>query len=812
MSEEGYGKLAPYLADVLFGGDANESLRDDVHALVQDKNWFWKNDYKIPNGVHVYGRRHTPFGPDNYPMELRKIKEMINIRDRAIWAELKGEDIDVAALDAQTETLPPVETNYTLTEEPGKAKYLYGDEAMATFTVADGFKMELFASEEDFPELANPAQMSFDNQGRLWVACMPTYPHYKPGDAKPDDKLVIIEDTDNDGKADKTTIFADDLHVPVGFEFAPEGVYVSQSSDLVLLKDTDGDDKYDEREIIYSGFDDHDTHHTISAFTTDPSGAIIMGEGIFLHTNVETPYGPVRATNGGHYRFQPQNRHLERFTQIAIPNPWGTAFDEYGQPFFLHTSDPAVRWMLPSTMRNHYGIQAPMSRELIPDDHRVRPTSGIEFVSSRHFPEEMQGDMIYNNTIGYLGAKQFKVEEDGTGYKVTHRQDLLRGSDVNFRPVDLEFAPDGSLYIVDWHNVLVGHMQHNARDPLRDHVHGRIYRITYPGRPLVEPAEIAGASLETLFENLKLPEYRTRYRTQREIRGREAGAVVKAARAFVDGLDKNDPNYEKYVMEAMHATWGVNAPDQDLVELALNAGDHRVRAAAVQVLRYNTGKLSNATNLLNQAAADPHGRVRLGAVVAATWMPEDAGRMILATANEHPVDDWMEESFKAAPNLMTGENLSAGKGSEIVVNHLKGEDLEQFSRGWDIYHRDGSCVMCHQKTGKGLNASDFPPLAGSRWVENDTPDVLAKILLKGLIGPIVVNGRDYPGQVPMTPYEDLLTDEEIADVMTYVRNAFGNRASVVSEEDVQRVRAEVEASGQDGYYRAEQLAPELSKK
>ena len=96
-----------------------------------------------------------------------------------------------------------------------------------------------------------------------------------------------------------------------------------------------------------------------------------------------------------------------------------------------------------------------------------------------------------------MGTRQLKFEEDGTGYKTELRHDLIiDGSDPNFRPVDMEFAPDGSLYVVDWHNVLIGHMQHNARDPLRDHVHGRIYRITYPSRPLsVTPAKIVDATI-----------------------------------------------------------------------------------------------------------------------------------------------------------------------------------------------------------------------------------------------------------------------------------------------------------------------------
>jgi hypothetical protein len=103
-----------------------------------------------------------------------------------------------------------------------------------------------------------------------------------------------------------------------------------------------------------------------------------------------------------------------------------------------------------------------------------------------------RGDLILCNAIGFLGIKQHQIEDDGTGWKTTFRQDLLKSSDGNFRPVDLEFAPDGSLYVIDWHNVLVGHMQHNARDPLRDHVHGRIYRITYPSRPLGEAAAGGG--------------------------------------------------------------------------------------------------------------------------------------------------------------------------------------------------------------------------------------------------------------------------------------------------------------------------------
>src|SRR5699024_6812573 len=196
--------------------------------------------------------------------------------------------------------------------------------------------------------------------------------------------------------------------------------------------------------------------HAHSTYTADPSGAIYMAEGVFLHTNVETSYGPVRATNGGFYRYNPNRHKLERTAQLAIPNPWGIAFDRWGQNFFAETSSPNVRWMMPGTIKSRYGESNPMTKNLIEEDHMVRPTSGLEFVSSRHFPDEVQGDLLINNTIGFLGTKQHSMVDDGTGFLSKHRQDLVSSDDKNFRPVDMEFAPDGSLYFLDWHNVLIG--------------------------------------------------------------------------------------------------------------------------------------------------------------------------------------------------------------------------------------------------------------------------------------------------------------------------------------------------------------------
>lgn len=806
LNEEGYNKLAEFLADELTGNKAikSEEKRVAINDAVKEKNFHWHNDYKIPNGVHVFGRRHAPYGPDNYPFEIKKTRELTTIRDSSIWATAAGNTYDIKSADALTSKLPLVETNYNLGNGEDITHYKYGEEAIETLTVPKGYKVELFASEKEFPNLANPAQISFDNKGRLWVATLPSYPHYKPGDPKPDDKIIILEDTDNDGKADKETVFADKLHLPIGFEFTPEGVYVSQGTNLKLYTDTDGDDKADKVEIVLSGFDDHDTHHAISAFCADPSGAFYMSEGVFLHTNVETSYGPVRATNGGFYRYNPQRKHLERTLQVPIPNPWGIAFDEWGQDFFLHTSGPKVNWMMPSSLKPIYGIASPLTEELVEEAHRVRPTSGMEFISSSHFPDEVQGDMLLANSIGFLGLKQHQMMEDGTGYTSKHRQDLITSTDPNFRPVEMEIAPDGSLYVVDWHNVLIGHMQHNARDPLRDHAHGRIYRITYPSRPLVEPAKIDGASIAQLFENLKLPEYRTRYRTRRELRGRNTDEVLGYLNTWVNNLDKGDSNYDHNRLEALWVSWGLNKVDAPLLEALLKSDDHRVRAAVVRVIRYMGHQLNNSRDLLKIAATDKHGRVRLEAITAASWLPKSEGMEILEVARKYPLDEWMQDSFNFAETRLTGNFLEEAS-EKILVSHLKGDDLEVFAKGKKIYETEGYCITCHQEAGTGLQKAGYPTLVGQEWVLGDE-ERLIKLALHGLYGPMNIMGNHYEGQVPMMAFKGLLKDDEIAAVLTYVRNSFGNKASVIDPNKVKEVRAATK--NRNSFYTPDELLNE----
>lgn len=806
LSEKAYGIFADYLVTSIFGkGEGKASIhKDEIKKAVLEKDWIWTQDFKIPNGVHAYGRRFNPFGPENYPFEIKKLREMGYIRDTAIWKAAEGESYDLAAMDKNTLKLPEVKTNYDFGQDPN-SKYLYGEEALSKFHTAPGYKIDLFASEKEFPDLANPVQISFDSKGRLWVATMPSYPHYKAGDGKPNDKIIILEDTDGDGKADKQSIFADHLHLPIGFEFAPEGVYLSQGKNLVLLKDTDNDGKADHKEVILSGFDDHDTHHAHSAYSMDPSGAIFMAEGVFLHTNVETSYGPVRCVNGGFYRYAPQTKKLERVAQVSIPNPWGIATDEWGQTIYLETSGPDVRWMLPGSIKPRYGESNDKSFSLVDENHRVRPTSGLEFISSSHFPDSVQGDYLLNNTIGFLGGKQHTFVDDGTGYKSKHRQDLFWSDDKNFRPVDAEIAPDGSLYIVDWHNMLIGHMQHNARDPLRDHVHGRIYRITYPSRPLVKPAKIDGASIDELLENLKLPEIRTRYRTRTELRMRDNDEVAKKATAWAEKLDTKDPKYLHNLLEAMWVTWGANKINADLVQKLLESNDYHARAAAIHAIRYNTDKIKNYKDLMAKATKDESGRVKLELIAAASWLKPSEGIDLMNAIDSTSLDQWNKPAYLTSVAHLNNKSVKEKTETSKTATKLTGPALEQYRRGAVIYAKEGFCVTCHQPNGKGLDASGFPPLNASKWVTG-SEDRLIKLTLNGLLGPIEVNGKKYPGQVPMTPFGMMLNDQEIADVLTYVRNSFTNEANPISAAKVKEIRESIK--DKKGFYSPEDLLKE----
>ncbi|MEO1971924.1 MAG: PVC-type heme-binding CxxCH protein, partial [Pirellulaceae bacterium] len=307
---------------------------------------------------------------------------------------------------------------------------------------------------------------------------------------------------------DQVRVFAGGLHQPTGFELGHGGAYVAQQQDIIFLKDTDGDDRADVRIRKLVGFCTADSHHGLAAFEWGPGGALYFQEGTFKQSQVESPYGITRLSDAGVWRYEPRSEKFEVHVSLAMANPWGHVFDRWGQNFIADASPGFNYWAAPISGRVAYpdkhagGARAKnldwggsKSKRNYPTfiKKRTRPSSGCEIVSSRQFPPEAQGNFLLNNVIGDRAILQHKISDRDSGFEGEEVTPLVYCEDGNFRPVDLQFGPDGALYIVDWHNALIGHLQHNLREPNRDHSHGRIWRVTYKGRRTVQPPRIAGA-------------------------------------------------------------------------------------------------------------------------------------------------------------------------------------------------------------------------------------------------------------------------------------------------------------------------------
>jgi glucose/arabinose dehydrogenase len=179
---------------------------------------------------------------------------------------------------------------------------------LATFQIADGFEVRLFASERD--GVVKPIQMRFDPRGRLWVIGSTAYPQIQPGQA-PNDKVLIIEDTDSDGRADKTTVFAEGLMIPTGIEVVAGGVYLGHGPELLFLADTNRDDRADERRVLFRGFGTGDNHQNINSLIWGPGGELWMSQGLHARSNVETPWGIIRLDQAGLWRLWPRRQKLQ---------------------------------------------------------------------------------------------------------------------------------------------------------------------------------------------------------------------------------------------------------------------------------------------------------------------------------------------------------------------------------------------------------------------------------------------------------------------------------------------------------------------
>jgi glucose/arabinose dehydrogenase/lysophospholipase L1-like esterase len=640
LTEAGNRALAPEIFRALFSQQPPTSNLEKLRAAVLEKNAEWHARYRTVDGYNVYGGRSKltfPAAGKESAMisNFQIMQEEMSQRDvktancdKRVWAAAKGRDLKV-----DHSNLPPVETLES--NKIDVSPYLSGEEAIRHMTVAKGCKVNLFASEEQFPELVNPVQMAFDTKGRLWVAAWPSYPERTPT-SKTGDSLLVFEDRNGDGKADKATHFLDDLNCPTGFQFYKDGVLVMQAPDLWFVRDTNGDGKADWTERVLMGMDSADSHHTANSMVLDPGGATYLSDGVFHRTQVETADGPVRNTDACIYRFEPRTYKFERYVPYNFANPHGRVFDYWGTDIITDATGNESFFAPAFSGHLEYPAKHPKLEQFW--KRPSRPCAGTTMIYSRHFPEEFQGNFLDCNVISFQGIFRVKVTDEGSGLKGETIEDLVKSDDPNFRPVAVGVAPDGSIYFLDWSNQLIGHMQHHIRDPHRDHQHGRIYRITYEGRPLLKPARIDGQPVEALLELLKEPENDVRTRAKTELGKHDSAQVIAALKKWTQKLDPKDHEYEHHMTEALWVHQWHNVVDEDLLKRMLRSPDYHARAAATRVLCYWRDRVKDPLALLETQVKDESPRVRLEAIRACSFFKTAKAAEVALAALEKEAD------------------------------------------------------------------------------------------------------------------------------------------------------------------------------
>ncbi len=690
LNSEGYRCLAEFI-DATLADTSNETTPTQLEAIRQAvlvKNLRWFNRYRATDGYSTYGTRaFLKFvdGQTNKEVmdrELEIIDAMCANRDKRIWALAEGRDVGMD--DSNLPTPITVKTNFGNHRASGKritdakSAYLDGEAAIEKMRIAKGMQVGLFASEKQFPELVNPVQMSFDTDGRMWVAAWHTYPHWNPLE-KLNDKLLILPDDDGDGKADRCIVFADGLHNPTGFEFWNNGIIVACPPEILFLEDTDGDDRADRKTYLASGIDSADTHCGANSFVYGQDGNMYFSEGIFHYTNIETPWGaPLRTKAPMVYRWNPRTHHFDEHFYIS-PNPHGLTIDTWGRLFATDaTSGRGYYVGYPKAGTPHQLYRK-----------RVRPVAAFGRISGSHFPPESQGNLLICNTIGFLGILQHRVKVQGADIHSEETEPIVVSSDPNFRPVDVEIGADGAMYFLDWQNAIIGHMQHNLRDPSRDHTHGRVYRVTASGRPLLPRIKMRGKPIAEVVRHLGSTEDTVRYRARIELSGRDTDAVLAAAQSWVQELDTNTVAHALSLTEALWLHQQHNSRNPALLQKVLRSPVAEARAAAVRTLGQWGSEIPEGVKFLQKMASDPAALVRAEVIVAAASFEGIAAAEVVFLASQQAIDPQIAFNIKQTRRvidkhwreaLARGQQLSPA-GQSFIATHVHAQHKASHSLG-----------------------------------------------------------------------------------------------------------------------------------
>ncbi|MDH5398239.1 MAG: ThuA domain-containing protein [Cyclobacteriaceae bacterium] len=537
--------------------------------------------------------------------------------------------------------------------------------------VPPGFKLELFAAE---PDIINPVSMAWDEKGRLWVIETVDYPNsVRQEDGIGDDRIKICEDTDGDGKADKFTLFAENLNIPTSLVFANDGVIVAQAPHFLFMKDTDGDGKADIREELITGWGTFDTH----------AGPSNLRYGFDNQIWGTVGYSGFEGTVGGQefdymqalYRFKPDAGSMEVMGSTTN-NTWGLGFSEdfnvfastannthsvfMGIPKRYFDQVTGIRDNTTAKIDGHYAFH-PITRNIRQVDvfGGFTAAAGHSFYTARNFPERYWNKVAFvSEPTGHL-LHEAIIERDGAGFKEKDGWNILASADEWVSPVQAEVGPDGALWVLDWYNFIIQHNptptgfdngSGNAHvNPLRDRKHGRIYRMTHMDHPTGEVLSLSKDDPQGLVRALSNDNLFWRLTAQRLLVERGEHDILPQVLAMIkdQGQDATGLN-----AAAIHGLWllhGLNAleENQDVVAGALAHPTTGVRKAALQVLPPSDWARKNI--LANKLMEDPDLNVRLHAFLAIADMSpaDDLGKLLYQYSQDtdNLEDPWLSRAI-----------------------------------------------------------------------------------------------------------------------------------------------------------------------
>lgn len=531
-----------------------------------------------------------------------------------------------AQTDASTDQKSPFEDHVRTTE------FQTPEQELAGFKLPEGFEITLFAAE---PEIGKPINMEFDERGRLWVTQSSAYPMAAAPDSGRD-RITILEDNDGDGRADKFTPFADDLNIPIGIMPMQYGAIGYSIPNLYRFKDNNKDGKYDSKEVLLGPFGFKDTHGMVSNLIRGFDGWIHSCHGF---TNTSTIAGTdgdsVTMTSGNTFRFKPDGSRVEQTTYGRV-NPFGYAFDEWGYLYSVDCHSKPIYQLINGAEYPHFGKRSPamgFAPEMMGYELGSTALSGLVYYTGQQFPEEYQHS-FFNGDVVTCRINRNTISYNGSSPESKRQEDFLISADPWFRPVDIKTAPDGSMYIADFYNRIIGHYEVPLDHPLRDRTSGRIWKITYKGKNKSDQAAIVNdlskAAIDDLVKALNYPQLSTRLKIANQlvdVHQEKAVAPVKKMMT-AEAVDS------KSFIQGLWILYRLKALPDDLMQKALTHKDPMVQVHALRVLAEEKSlqpwQHTAAINALNSTNANVQ---RLAAEVLEHTTGIDNLKVLLAVYN-----------------------------------------------------------------------------------------------------------------------------------------------------------------------------------